>query len=72
VGSKSIGDGDDDGGGKGGEDMYKGSVEPMLVLLSDLYSDKDNVSISDSRLSSCFAYTITDYFYLLTTALRKM
>jgi len=52
--------------------VYKGSVEPVLVSLSDLYSDEDSVSISDSRPSSCFAYIITDYFYLLTTALRKM
>jgi len=67
-GRESIGDGDDNGG----EDVYKESVEPVLVLLSDLYSDEDYVSVSDSRPSSCSAYTITDYFCLLTTALRKM
>jgi len=40
----------------------------MLVLLSDLYSD-DEILVSDSRYSSCPAYTITDYFTLLTTNL---
>ena len=36
-----IGNGnDDDGGGGGGNDeIYKGSIEPVLVSLSDLYSD---------------------------------
>ena len=52
--------------------MYKGSVEPVLVLLSDLYLDEDSVSVSNSRPSSCPAYTVTDYFCLLTTALRKV
>ena len=52
--------------------MYKGSAEPVLVSLSDLYSDEDNISVSDSRPSSCPAYTVTDYFCLLTTALRKV
>ena len=41
--------------------MYKGSAEPVLVSLSDLYSDEDNISVSDSRPSSCPAYTVTDY-----------
>jgi len=37
-----MGIGDDDGsGGDGSEDVYKRRAEPMLVLLSDLYS-KDN------------------------------
>jgi len=48
--------------------MYKGSAEPVLVLLSDSYSD-DKISVSDSRYSSCPAYTVTDYFALLTTDL---
>jgi len=31
-----MGDGDDDSGsGDGGKDVYNGSMEPMLVLLSD-------------------------------------
>ena len=58
-----IGDGDDDdgGGGVGGEDVYKGSVELVLVLLSDLYSEDDEISVYDSRYSSYPAYTSTDY-----------
>ena len=37
-------EGDNDGGsGDGGEDVYKGRVEPMLVLLSDLYSKDDRI-----------------------------
>jgi len=41
-----MGEGDDDcGGGVGGEDVYKGRAEPMLVSLSDLYS-KDNRILS--------------------------
>jgi len=68
-----MGEGDDDsGGGEGGEDVYKGSAEPVLVSLSDSYLDEDSVSVSDSRPSSCPAYTVTDYFHLLTTALRKV
>ncbi len=57
-----MGNGDDDGGGNGGKDVYKGRAEPMLVLLSNSYSKDDSISICDSRPSSCPAYTITDYF----------
>ena len=68
-----MGKGDDDSGG--GDDecdfVYKGSAEPMLVSPSNSYSD-DKISVSDSRYSSCPAYTNTDYFALLTTALKKM
>jgi len=67
-----MGTGDDDGGGGvGGEDMYNGKAEPVLVSVSDSYSDDDTISVSDSRYSSYPAYTDTDYFYRLTTALRK-
>ena len=45
----------------GGEDVYKGSVELVLVLLSDLYSEDDEISVYDSRYSSYPAYTSTDY-----------
>ena len=62
-----IGDGESGGSG----DMYKGSAEPVLVLLSDSYSNDDEISVSDSRYSSYPAYTDTDYFALLTTALKK-
>ena len=59
-------------GGDGSEDnVYRRSAEPVLVSLSDLYSDDDKISVSDSRYSSYPAYTSTDYFTLLTTALKK-
>jgi len=45
----------------GGEDMYKSKAEPVLVSLSDSYSDDDTISVSDSRYSSYSAYTDTDY-----------
>ena len=63
-GGESIGEGDDDsGGGDGGDsDMYKGRAEPVLVSLSVLYSEDDSISVCDNKLSSCPAYTITDYF----------
>ena len=48
-----------DGGG-GDDDVYKGSVELVLVLLSNLYSE-DKISVCDSRYSSYPAYTSTDY-----------
>jgi len=63
--------GDDDGGGDGGDDVYNGRAEPVLVSLSDSYSDNEAILISDSRYSSYPAYTTTDYFYRLTTALKK-
>jgi len=59
----------DDGGGCG--DVYKGRAEPMLVSLSDSYSDDKAILVSDSRYSSYPAYTVTDYFYQPTTVLRK-
>ena len=68
-----MGKGDDDSGGGGGECdvVYKESAESMLVSPSDSYSN-DEISVSDSRYSSCPAYTDTNYFALLTTALKKM
>ena len=72
-GGESIGEGVIDGGdGDGGENVYKGKTEPVLVLVSDLYSDDEAISVSDSRYSSYPAYTVTDYFYQLTTALKKI
>jgi len=40
-----MGDGDDDGSGSGSgdEDVYKGSTESVLVLLSDLYSEDNRI-----------------------------
>ena len=34
---------DDCGNGVGGEDVYKGRAEPVLVLLSDSYSEDDRI-----------------------------
>jgi len=50
--------GDGDGGSDGNDNMYNRSMEPVLVLLSNLYSDNDAISVSDSRPSSCPAYTV--------------
>jgi len=58
--------GDDDGG----DEVYSGRTEPVLVSVSDSYSDNEAISVSDSRYSSYLAYTVTDYFYRLTTALK--
>ena len=38
--------------------MYKERVEPMLVLLSDLYSENDKILVGGSRYSSYSAYTV--------------
>ena len=59
------------GGGNGGEDVYSGKTEPALVSVSDSYSEDEEISVCDSGPSSSPAYTITDYFYQLATALRK-
>ena len=56
-----MGNGNDDGSGSGGgDDVYKGSAELVLVLLSNSYS-KDKISVCDSKYSSFPAYTSTDY-----------
>ena len=52
--------------------MYNGKTEPVLVSVSDSYSDDEAILVSDSRYSSYPAYTATDYFYRLTTALKKV
>jgi len=59
----------DDGGSSG--DVYKERAEPMLVSLSGSYSDDKAILVYDSKYSSYPVYTVTDYFYQLTTALRK-
>ena len=41
--------------------MYNGKTEPVLVSVSDLYSEDEIISICDSRPSSSPAYMITDY-----------
>ena len=59
-GGELIGKGDDEGGGgDGGEDVYNGKAEPVLVSLLDSYSDKDRIFlVGNSRSSSCPAYTV--------------
>jgi len=59
------------GGDSGRDNMYRRSAEPVLVLLSNLYSDDDEILVSNSRYSSYSVYTDTDYFALLTTTLKK-
>jgi len=51
LGGDIVDDGDDDGG----NNIYKGRAEPVLILLSDSYSNNE-ISICDSRLSFCSAY----------------
>jgi len=58
-----MGEGDGGGGGgDGSEDVYKERAEPVLVLLSDSYSEDNSISVCDSRPSSSPAYTATNYF----------
>ena len=57
-----MGDGDDGGSSdKGGEDVYNSRAEPVLVSVSDSYSEDKIISVCDSRPSSSPAYTATDY-----------
>jgi len=68
-----MGEGDDDcGGGVGSEEVYSRKAEPVVVLLSDSYSEDDSISVHDNRPSSSPVYTATDYLSLLTTALIEM
>ena len=69
MGGESIGIRDGESGGGG--DVYRGKTEPALVSVSDSYSEDEEISVCDSGSSSSPAYTITDYFYQLATALRK-
>jgi len=52
-----MGDGDD-GGGDGGDDVYNDKTEPVLVSISDSYSEDNAISVDDSRYSSYPAYTV--------------
>ena len=63
---------DDGGGGKGGDDVYNGRAESVLVSLSDSYSEDDAILVDDSRYSSYPAYTVYWLLRLLTTALMEM
>ena len=46
------------GVGDEGDDVYNGRAEPVLVSLSDSYSEDDAISVGDSRYSSYPAYTV--------------
>ena len=59
MGGESIGIGDGESGGGG--DVYRGKTEPVLVSVSDSYSEDEEISVCDSGPSSSSAYTITDY-----------
>ena len=52
----------DGGGGMGSNNIYRERTEPVLDSLFNLYSE-DEISVDDSRPSSCPAYII-----LLTTS----
>ena len=61
-GGESMGSGDNGcGGGEGGEDVYKCKSEPVLVSVSDSYSEDEIISVCGSRPSSSPAYMLTDY-----------
>ena len=66
-----MGVGESSGSNGGGNNIYRRSAEPVLVLLSNLYFNDDKILVSDSRYSSYPTYTDTDYFTLLTTTLKK-
>ena len=66
-----MGVGDDDGGGDGGDDIYRGRAEPVLDSVSDSYSNDKIISVYDSGPSSSPTYTLLTTC-LLATALRKM
>ena len=51
----------DDGGGVGGDDVYSGKTEPVLVSVLDSYSEDEEISVGDSGSSSSPTYTTTDY-----------
>ena len=65
-----IGDSDErnvnGGGGVGGENIYKGRAEPVLVSLSDSYSKLNLIFVGISRPSSCpTSHYLLTIFYLL-------
>ena len=41
--------------------MYNGRTKPALVLVSDSYSEDEEISVGDSGPSSSPTYTLTDY-----------
>ena len=58
-----VDDGDDgSGGGVSGGDIYEGRVEPVLVLLSDLYSEEKSQYVIAGPLLVLPTYP-TNYFF---------
>ena len=57
----------DSGGSIGGEDVYKGRVESILVSPSDSYSELESISVD---ISGLFSYSTLHHllttFYLLS------
>jgi len=54
-----MGDGENNGGGDdSSEEVYNRSVEPVLVSLSNSYSDENRFLVGDNRPSSCPVYTV--------------
>jgi len=52
-----IDNGDNSGSDRvGSDDIYRGRAKPVLVSLSDSYSE-EKISVCDSRFSSCPVYT---------------
>ena len=49
-----MGDGEDDGG----DEVYKGSAEPVLISFSDSYSNEDSFLVGDNRPFSCPVYAV--------------
>jgi len=59
-----MGVGESSGGDSSGDSMYSESVEPVLVLLSDLYSNDNEILVSDSRDSSYLILQTSFSLYL--------
>ena len=60
-----------EGGADSGANVYNGSMEPMLVSASNLYSEDEEISVGNNKHSSYPVYNIYWLLCLLTTALRK-
>ena len=52
-----MGIGESGGGDSGGDSMYRESVEPVLVLLSNSYSNDNKILVSDSYSSYLVSQT---------------
>ena len=47
-----------EGGADGGANVYNGSMEPMLVSASNLYSEDEEISVDNNKYSSYPVYTV--------------